>query len=261
MTESELLKLAGVGPKAAKTLEDCGYNTIEKIAKTTAEELAQLPGIGKATAEKYINSAKELISKTQPTIKKTTTKAIKESESDILKESIPKPKIIKTEITRVVSSSEPKPSVRIPKTKTIEKKPEPITKPVHVKSSFSKAAQEAIKSAPEMRTIKSKKATKKTKPMKKEKISETYGIINAIVHDPSGKSKNRSVIMKLYNTEIPLSRYLGRKVIIPIPNSEKKVTGVISKLHGKKSSSVKTVIVRFNQSITPHILTAKATFA
>ncbi|GAH13261.1 unnamed protein product, partial [marine sediment metagenome] len=31
-------------PKAAKTLEDCGYNTIEKIAKAKAEEMAQLPG-------------------------------------------------------------------------------------------------------------------------------------------------------------------------------------------------------------------------
>ena len=48
MAESELLKLTGVGPKAAKTLEDCGYNTIEKIAKATAEELSQLPGIGLA---------------------------------------------------------------------------------------------------------------------------------------------------------------------------------------------------------------------
>ena len=58
MAESELLNLTGVGPKAAKTLEDCGYNTIEKITKATADEISQLPGIGKATAEKIIESAK-----------------------------------------------------------------------------------------------------------------------------------------------------------------------------------------------------------
>ncbi|GAH13260.1 unnamed protein product, partial [marine sediment metagenome] len=44
MVESEISNIKGIGPKAAKTLEDCGYNTIEKIAKAKAEEMAQLPG-------------------------------------------------------------------------------------------------------------------------------------------------------------------------------------------------------------------------
>jgi len=45
MAESEISNIKGIGPKAAKTLEDCGYNTIEKIANAKADEMAQLPGI------------------------------------------------------------------------------------------------------------------------------------------------------------------------------------------------------------------------
>ncbi|MCE7741380.1 MAG: hypothetical protein GOP50_02890, partial [Candidatus Heimdallarchaeota archaeon] len=74
MAESELLKLAGVGPKAAKTLEDCGYNTLEKISKATADELSKLPGIGLATAEKFVESAKELVPSTKTPAKKPATK-------------------------------------------------------------------------------------------------------------------------------------------------------------------------------------------
>ncbi len=267
MAESELQKITGIGPKAAKTLDDCGYNTIEKIAKASADELSQLPGIGKATAEKYIESAKELVIAEKPAAKAPVK---------ITKESIPKPKTPKSAVIPATKPSEPMPSVKKPVekpiVKAVVKKPaakKPVTKaPVekkptkekslYVKTKVSVVAEKAIEAAPPMRNIKKKRGTKKTKTVKKEKISQTYGIVYSILHDRSGKSANRSVVMKLYNTEIPLPRYLGRKVIISMPNSEKQLTGTIYSIHGKKTSNDQTVIVRFKHSVSPHMISARA---
>ncbi len=329
MTKSELLKLAGIGPKAAKTLEDCGYNTIEKIAKTTADELSELPGIGKATAEKLIQSAKEMVpaakpaakptakiptakiptakkpTAKKPTAKKPTAKIptakkptakiptakkptakIPTAKKEILKETIPKPITVKAATKPVAKPSEPLPSVKKPAAKPAAKpvaKPpaKPVAKPpakkpvaitpaartvtkkpaAYAKPKISNAAKRAIELAPEMRIIKQKRAGKKTKVVKKEKISQTYGIVNSIVHDRTGKSSNRSIVVKLYNTEIPLPKYLGRKVTVSFPNSSKQLTGVVSKIHGKKSSVDKTIIIRFKQGVSPHIITGRAIFA
>ncbi len=52
MSNDDIIKIEGIGPKAAETLSNNGFNTIEKIAQSTAEELSQLPGIGAATAKK-----------------------------------------------------------------------------------------------------------------------------------------------------------------------------------------------------------------
>jgi len=265
MAESELLKLSGVGPKAAKTLEDCGYNTIEKLAKATTEELSQLPGIGKAIAEKIIESAKETkpVSKVPtakkpvskvPTAKKPVTKVptakkpIAESKDKI----IPKPKVPKTAPKAVVKKAEPRPSVR-PVTKA------PAKKPVAVKPKVSEATRKAIEQGTHEFTIK-KKRTKKSKPKRLAKISTTFGVVTRILHDGAGKSKNRTIIMKLYETEIPLEKYLGRKVKVHFPNSERHLIGTITRLHGKSSSLDKTVVVRFSRGVTPHIITARGTF-
>ena len=286
MAESELLKLSGVGPKAAKTLEDCGYNTIEKLAKATTEELSQLPGIGKAIAEKIIESAKEAKPVTKvptakkpvtkvptakkpvtkvPTAKKPVTKVpaakkpvtkvptakkpITESKDKV----IPKPKVSKTTPKAVVKKTEPRPSVRQPVTKA------PVKKPVAVKPSVSEATRKAIEQGTHAFTIK-KKRTKKSKPKRLAKISTTFGVVTRILHDGAGKSKNRTVIMKLYETEIPLEKYLGRKVKVNFPNSERHLIGTISRLHGKSSSLDKTVVVRFSRGVSPHIITARGTF-
>jgi len=265
MAESELLKLSGVGPKAAKTLEDCGYNTIEKLAKATTEELSQLPGIGKAIAEKIIESAKETkpVSKVPtakkpvtkvPTAKKPVTKVptakkpIAESKDKI----ITKPKVPKTAPKAVVKKAEPRPSVR-PVTKA------PAKKPVAVKPKVSEATRKAIEQGTHTFTIK-KKRTKKSKPKRLAKISTTFGVVTRILHDGAGKSKNRTIIMKLYETEIPLEKYLGRKVKVHFPNSERHLIGTITRLHGKSSSLDKTVVVRFSRGVTPHIITARGTF-
>ena len=291
MAESELLKLSGVGPKAAKTLEDCGYNTIEKLAKATSDELSQLPGIGKASAEKIVASAKEfkptakvptakkpvtkvptakkpvtkvltakkpvtkVLTAKKPTAKKPTAKKpvakklIAESKDKV----IPKPKIPKATPKVVVKKTDPRPSVRQPVAKA------PVKKPVVVKTTVSEATRKAIEQGTHTFTIK-KKRTKKSKPKRLAKISTTFGVVTRILHDGPGKSKNRSVIMKLFETEIPLAKYLGRRVKINFPNSDKHLIGTITRLHGKSSSLDKTVVVRFSRGVSPHMLNAKGTF-
>ena len=59
--EADLSLIEGVGPKTAMVLKDHGLDTVEKISKISAEELSQVPGIGKATAEKVINNAKAFL--------------------------------------------------------------------------------------------------------------------------------------------------------------------------------------------------------
>ncbi len=275
MPESELLKLDGVGPKAAKTLEDCGYNTIEKITKATADELSELPGIGKATAEKFIASAKNLV-----TAEKAP--AVAQPKAEFSKDTIPKPKEVKAATKPVVKPSDPMPSAKKPAAKAPAKEPAkkpiaktPAKKPIaktpakkpevkevslYAKHKVSVVAQKAIDNAPEMGQIKKKRGSTKPKSVRKEQVNQTYGIVNSVLHDRPGRSTNRSVVVKLYNTEFPLPRYLGRKVSVQFPNSTTKLTGVIHKLHGKKSSESKTVIVRFNKSVSPHILAARAIF-
>ncbi len=288
MAESELLNLTGVGPKAAKTLEDCGYNTIEKIAKATAEELSKLPGIGLATAEKIVNSAKEFKPVTKiptakkpvtkiptakkpvtkiPTAKKPVTKipTAKKPTPKVEEKAIPKPKVPKATPAPTVAAkkTEPRPSVKEPVAKApVTRKPAVAAKPptkkptVKVSPTVSEATKKAIEQATLSVTIK-KKRTKKSKPKKLAKVSKTYGIVNSVLHDKTGKSKNKAVVMQLYETEIPIEKYLGRRVKIDLPNSEKQIVGLISKVHGRRSSHDNMVIVRFSKNVSPHIVTAR----
>jgi len=56
----KLEDVKGLGKKA-DTLKEAGIDSVEKLANSKVEELTELKGIGKATAEKMIESAKELI--------------------------------------------------------------------------------------------------------------------------------------------------------------------------------------------------------
>ncbi|MBN2453573.1 MAG: transcription termination/antitermination protein NusA [Candidatus Omnitrophica bacterium] len=58
--KTRLTDLSGVGAKVEKVLVAAGYDTVQKIKCLTAEDLTNLDGIGKKTAEKIIKSAKEL---------------------------------------------------------------------------------------------------------------------------------------------------------------------------------------------------------
>ena len=288
MVDSEILKIQGIGPKVAKTLEDCGYNTIEKIVKAKADELSQLPGVGLATAEKIISGAKDIqaaekkasakkpaakpaakkpaakkpIPKppakkpvAKPAAKKPVAKpaakkpVAKPAATKTTEKPIPKPKVVKTE----VSDDGPRPSVKEPEEVVAAEVSADIIKP-----KVTAATQIAIDKAPQQITIKKKRVKSKKKPGKKISLTKTYGVVNNIIHDRAGKTKNRSIVMKLYETEVPLEKYLGRKVTIRIPGSDKQLKGTITKLHGKRSSADKLVVVRFNHGVSPHILTARA---
>jgi N utilization substance protein A len=58
---SDLTKLDGVGPKTAELLVEAGYDTVEKIAAMSDEEILAIPGIGEKTAQKVLLSARALL--------------------------------------------------------------------------------------------------------------------------------------------------------------------------------------------------------
>jgi transcription antitermination factor NusA-like protein len=60
---SILTSIEGVGPKTAEQLMEAGYDTVEKIAAMSDEEILAVPGIGEKTAQKILLSARALIKK------------------------------------------------------------------------------------------------------------------------------------------------------------------------------------------------------
>ncbi len=60
---SELEQLKGISQKNINLLAAAGLTNLKKIAELTIDDLTTLPGIGPKTAEKIIESAKEVVSK------------------------------------------------------------------------------------------------------------------------------------------------------------------------------------------------------
>ncbi|HSA77255.1 MAG TPA: transcription termination factor NusA [Nitrospirota bacterium] len=58
-----LTSIEGVGPKTAEDLIQAGYDTVEKIAAMSDEEILAVPGIGEKTAQKILLSARALVKK------------------------------------------------------------------------------------------------------------------------------------------------------------------------------------------------------
>ncbi len=60
--EDRLENVSGIGKATAERMKAAGIDTVQKLASLKPEDLVKLKikGIGKATAEKYINSAKKL---------------------------------------------------------------------------------------------------------------------------------------------------------------------------------------------------------
>ena len=58
---SGLTSIEGVGTKTAEQLAQAGYDTIEKIAAMSDEEILAVPGIGEKTAQKILLSARALL--------------------------------------------------------------------------------------------------------------------------------------------------------------------------------------------------------
>ena len=200
MLNDQIFKIKGVGPKVAETLISAGYDTIEKIANATPEELSKLKGIGAKTAEKFITNAKAVLSE------------------------VPKTEVPKTE----------KPKTEKPK----KSKPlKQIQRPVVTKKIKAK---------------RTRKAKKKTKP---KEIAATYGVLRSILHDRIGRSGNQTAIIKLYDAEFPVDHYVGHKVTISFGN--RIITGKIVRAHGKKKSSDKTLIARFDKGLSPQLIESK----
>lgn len=61
---SDITNIEGVGPKTAEQLQLAGYDTIEKIAAMSDEDILAVPSIGEKTAQKILLSARALVNKT-----------------------------------------------------------------------------------------------------------------------------------------------------------------------------------------------------
>ncbi len=59
----KLENIIGIGKTTAEKMKSMGIDTVQKLASLKPDDLLKLKikGIGKATAEKYINSAKETL--------------------------------------------------------------------------------------------------------------------------------------------------------------------------------------------------------
>ena len=87
--ELELEDVSGIGKATAKRLREVGIDTIDKLATIKIEDLLKLKikGIGAATAEKYIQTAQEIIQKISPKSKiGLEAKAIEEQNISIVSE-------------------------------------------------------------------------------------------------------------------------------------------------------------------------------
>ncbi len=59
--ENELLRVKGIGPKAAERLNKAGINSIEQLANARPEELAFVKGIGIISAKKIKENAQYIM--------------------------------------------------------------------------------------------------------------------------------------------------------------------------------------------------------
>jgi transcription termination/antitermination protein NusA len=60
---ASLTAIEGVGEKIAKQLKEAGYDTVEKVAAMSDEEILAVPGIGANSAQKILLSARALLKK------------------------------------------------------------------------------------------------------------------------------------------------------------------------------------------------------
>jgi translation initiation factor 2 subunit 3 len=74
-----LKQIKGIGEATAQSLESAGIDSVKKLANLKVEDLLKVKGIGKSTAEKYIEAAKKLLEKSKEKIKKPEKTKVKKS--------------------------------------------------------------------------------------------------------------------------------------------------------------------------------------
>ncbi|UJG41881.1 MAG: helix-hairpin-helix domain-containing protein [Candidatus Heimdallarchaeum aukensis] len=63
VSQFSLVDVPGIGESKAELLKEAGFETVDKLANASIDELVKIKGIGPATAEKYITNAKKLLGK------------------------------------------------------------------------------------------------------------------------------------------------------------------------------------------------------
>ena len=74
----KLEDVKGIGKKV-DNLKDAGIDTLEKLASSSIDDLLNIKGIGKASAEKFIKNAKDLLETESPGSKAGAEKVSKET--------------------------------------------------------------------------------------------------------------------------------------------------------------------------------------
>ncbi|NHJ24755.1 MAG: hypothetical protein EAX89_09285 [Candidatus Lokiarchaeota archaeon] len=83
-----LADVQGLGKKE-ETLREAGIDTVEKLANASLDDLVKLKGIGKASAEKFITNAKELLGVSkEPILEETVTKPVEPTLEEKLQKEI-----------------------------------------------------------------------------------------------------------------------------------------------------------------------------
>jgi len=86
--EIPITGIDGIGPKTEKELKKAGYDTVGKIMKLEIKELTAVKGIGKKTAEKIIESAKELMEQKVHEVRDKKNKENREAKAEKEREAV-----------------------------------------------------------------------------------------------------------------------------------------------------------------------------
>jgi translation initiation factor 2 subunit 3 len=91
----DLEDIAGIGKATAERLRNAGFDTVEKLAEISKEELLDLniKGIGSSSAEKYIESAKKIVDEFEGIKKVDSSKQKTEIKTDSSGSEEEKPKV------------------------------------------------------------------------------------------------------------------------------------------------------------------------
>lgn len=155
---TDVTEVKGVGPKTAEKLKSGGFDTAEKLAKASIDDIINL-GIGKATASKIIKNAAEVSASTEKAPEAVETKTSAEPQKAPVEEK-PKKEPKKKKPKAEPKKKEPKPAEPVTE-------PE-VAEPVKEEKPKKQPARKPKRKAPEEDII----ATKKKKGVQITKVDK-----------------------------------------------------------------------------------------